>query len=189
MEKGWTSADPFWGGYDPFDYGPASHDTDSELAYDRNQGYVIDIPAPGIHFSKGMVIKVYDEDVASTPRDTSVTAIYQQAATGTSGGTIKCAYSEGNAAGTWTGETVIHRPCLLHSIHFFNNATREQGLRLYEGRDDTHEVVNFKAGDNSLHQIYFPKPGFIFTPSLFYKTDYHGSLPERVQVTFIYQDI
>jgi hypothetical protein len=176
---------------DPFNITPwitRSHDSDTEMAYDRNQGYTIDIPYPGIYFPQGIVAKVYDEDSASTARNTSITCVYQQAATGVSGSTIKSAYSEGNVSSGWAGETVINQPCLLHSIHFFNNASVEQGLRLYEGRDDTNELVNYKAGDNSLHQIYYPKPGFVFNPALFYKTDYASS-PEKVQVTFIYQEI
>ena len=90
------------------DYTPnfikGSHDTDTDMAYDRNQGYEVEFPYPGIYFSQGIVGKVYDEDSSSTSRETSVTCIYQEAASGSSGGLIKSAYSEGNTSGGWGGE-------------------------------------------------------------------------------------
>jgi len=172
---------------DPFNFSDFSHisgwDDDTEMSYDRNAARVFDIPEPGIFFEKGIVGSALRASTSpAAASKTHVTCIYQQAPSTTRGGTIKAAYTDGETSDPGSNQSFIPQPCKIHSLHIFNDHSVEQGVKLFNGSE---EIARFYAGDNSLSQIYLPKPGFIFEDGVNIRQDaYNG----RVRVTAIYQE-
>jgi hypothetical protein len=166
-------------------------DDDTEMSYDRNAAKVITLPEPGLFFKTGIVGKSLRASTASTSSTSHVTCIYQQAPSTTIGGTIKVAYHDGgdNAEdGSFSGDPgsnqlLINQPCKIHSIHLFNDHSVEQGITFFNG---TEEIARFFAGDNSLSQIYLPKPGFIFNNNVYIRQTAYNA---RVRLCAIYQEI
>tara|TARA_Y100001973_G_C5187156_1_gene328592 strand:- start:775 stop:1791 length:1017 start_codon:yes stop_codon:yes gene_type:complete len=182
---GYSTANPLW---DPFNISDLSHisgwDDDTEMSYDRNAAKVFDIPEPGIYFEKGIVGSALRASTSpAAAAKTHVTCIYQQAPSTTRGGTIKAAYTDGATSDPGSNQSFIPQPCKIHSLHIFNDHSAEQGIKLFNGSE---EIARFYAGDNSLSQIYLPKPGFIFDDNVNIRQDaYNG----RIRVSAIYEEI
>ena len=172
---------------DPFNFDLWEHwttDDDTEMSYDRNAAKVFDIPEPGIFFEKGIVGKALRASTSpAAASKTHVTCIYQQAPSTTRGGTIKAAFTDGATSDPGSNQSLIPQPCKIHSLHVFNDHSTEQGVKLFNGSE---EIARFYAGDNSLSQIYLPKPGFIFDKNVNIRQDAYNA---RVRVTAIYEEI